>query len=367
MEKTYLTENDLIVTPNALSELGFAEQYTLMTEISFMLAQNDAKIKYLDVTGFKLVLQTLFGKQRKGRIQWMKNTQAIQCKLAEIAEILDAELQELKKDQLDMMKKISAVSRRLLHTQDFVLAITDDNDLDRPENNYQQIIKDIEDTEKEMLHDLEELLQKQKADQEAAGTFRILRLIPREMAVITPSSVSVTPTQRDRRKEKWDHLISESEYEQAAALGEFDAVILPFGAPLGNIKTRRRLDFNDYQMMHYLHENHPPIGQQIAMIDYYDCKCHVSGYLITDNGYRKLFENRTTKGRQHRNFIIEDIHEWFSESGITPRDIQYLKSFSVDAYVKKTFTRMNVTTFSYDESILIQDESFRSALLNGNQ
>ncbi|MBP0974685.1 MAG: patatin-like phospholipase family protein, partial [Oscillospiraceae bacterium] len=242
MDKTYLTENDLIAAPENLSGLGFAEKYTLLTEVSFLLEQNDAETKYLDVTGFRLVLQTLFGKQRKGRIQWMKNTQAIQCRLTEIAVMFDAELQQLKKEQYDLVKKLGTAFRRIFHTQLYLIVLTDENSLHYSEALYQQLIRDIEEAEAEMLRELAELQQKQIADREARSSFRILRLIPREQAVITPSGVTVTPTQRDRKKEEWDHIIGASEYEHAASLGEFDAVILPFGAPLGNIKARCRID-----------------------------------------------------------------------------------------------------------------------------
>ena len=363
----YLTENELAVTRETLCGLDIAQKYTLMTEIQFLLAQNDAKITHLDVTGFRLLTQTLFGTQRRGRKQLMKNTQAMQHRMFEIVRYLDADLQQMKARLLNLAEAQREAFNEILYTNLLLISIIDRNSLSYPESLYQRVMQNIERAEAKMLRELEEVQRSRQAYLDAVNTYRVLRLIPGEMSVITHEGVCVMQAAGRNSDDTKAHRISAAEYAQAAALGEFDAVILPCGAPMNQIRARRRFDFNDYQVMQAVRKYNTTAGQQIVMLDYYNYVRYYSGYVITETGVRRVFSNQALDGfRRNRRTVRDLIADSFSAAGITPAaEHHHLKSYRVPNNDEYTEDRAAFVSFGYDDSVFLHDESFRAAVLTG--
>ena len=150
-------------------------------------------------------------------------------------------------------------------------------------------------------------------------------------------------------------------------MGEFDAVILPCGAPMNQIRARRRFDFNDYQVMQAVRKYNTTSGQQIVMLDYYNYVRYYSGYVVTETGIRKVFSDQALDGlRRNRRTVRDLIADGFTQAGITPSaEHHHLKSYGIPNNDKYTEDRAAFKDFTYEDQILLQDESFRSKLLIG--
>lgn len=365
MMNYYISESDLAAAQETLTSLNIAQKYTLMTEIRFLLAQNSAKIAYLDVTGFRLLAQTLSGEQRRGRKQLIKNTYAIQKRLFEIVSDLEADLQQMKAEMLDLAEAQQESFYAILDANMLLINIIDLNTLNCSDTIYQRVMQNIEKAETKMLRELAEAQRKQDAYLDAISSYRILRLIPGEMSVITPEGVSMIQAAGRNSDDIKAHRISAAEYAQAAALGEFDAVILPCGAPMNQIRARRRFDFNDYQIMQAVRKYNTSAGQQIVMLDYYDYVRYYSGYVVTETGIRKVFSNQALDGyRRNRHTIRNLIADSFSAAGVTPaQEHHHLKSYRIPNNDEYTEDRAAFTNFTYDDNTFLQDEAFRTAVL----
>lgn len=344
----------------SIQQMKPAEKYMLSTEIHFILAQNQSKINYLDVSFFPMLWQIITGKRRKGKMQIIKNSQRIQSKLNSIVSQLDNEIQQLKIDHLQLMQK-EQISFRLSVDDGLLLVdIIRRNDLKYNEDLYNKVLNGIETARRLMLNNLNTVITSQET-----FTFCILRLIPGEIAFITEKGPEIEKLPPEKYSEVWKHLISPDGFFRAQRRGPYQAIILPHGVHLAGIQTDRIISFNEYQMMHYIHIKVPTTGTYVVMIDYYNKVSYLSGYLVGENGsFDTIFDNASVERGYAAYKYKEVAEEEYKKRSYQPSQIQFAKCYIVDAHIEKNYERIGCDTFSLDENWLYQDRTALNRLLN---
>lgn len=350
-------DQDARVDWNAFQRMSLEEKYTLKTELTFLLAQNQAKARYLDVSGFRLIGQVICGKRRKGQRQLMVNSNAIHALLNQLLNQIDLELQIVKQEQLKQAEKLNKNFFKILHTQLLLIDVIDENhylkyDLDQ----YEQVVQDILDTENDLILELQQ-------EEVFHFHFRILRLVPQEQVVITEHGLVEQMGLTFRKNlDRENNVFDESVFSKIQLLSyhqPFDAIILPYGAyqkhsaDIDRIKTERRIDFNQYQMYSFMHNHSFLPGQQIVMIDIYDGRSYISGFVVGENNtYTAIFENE--EASWYFKTMKRKAEKCFNNAGIEPNNPKYgISSYMIgDSWRKRYEDQADI--FSLDENQLWQ-------------
>lgn len=367
-ELTYsvIRDQDTRVDWNVFQQMTPEEKYTLKTELSFLLAQNQAKVQYLDVSGFRLIGQLICGKRRKGQRQLMVNNNAIHALLNQLINQIDLELQLFKQEQLKQAEKHNKNLFKILHTQLLLIDVIDKNNSKCDPDQYEQVVQDILDTENDLILELQQ-------EEVFHFQFRILRLVPQEQVVITEHGLVDKMSFTFRRNlDMENNVFDESVFSKIQPLSyqqPFDAIILPYGAyqkhasDITRINTKQRIDFNQYQMRLFMRNHSFLPRQQIVMIDIYDGKSYISGFVVGENNtYTTVFENE--EASWYFGPMKRKAEKCFEKNGIEPQSTKFGISSSMIGESWNKWYKNMADIFLLDENQLWQDENAIQCLLN---
>jgi len=352
------TREEISVDYQLIHQMSPGEKYALFTEITFLLRQNSAKLKHLNVSGFPLLLRVISGNNQKGKMQVLRKSQRIQELFDKLLKQLDTEIKVLRIRQIKTADQLDKLIHRWLNTTYFLIDYVDRNKKknDYDEEMYRIMLQDVDETENELIAIIDNNLPP------SVRSFRILRIIPQEMAIITQNGVTHQTFALNGRTRKE---ISPDSFAIADNNGPYQAAILPFAVmKAGEFDSEIMLDYNTYQMMHYMHIHKPKSGQYIVMIDYYDNTSYFSGYLTGENGtYETVFENMEIAWGKSPSYYVNKVTKYYREKNKEPHDIIFAKSFKVEANIENMYSKIPAKLFELDENWLYRDEEAIAQLL----